>query len=324
MSRTRKRSAIAVAALGVAALSSCAALDAQATVPEDWTPRGAVKITVAFAPGGGSDRSARALAQAFNEEDLGFNANVENKDGGSGAVGWSSFLGEEGNGNSLLVAEGAINILPILYDVEFEYTDFTPIALFAEDSRVVVAPADSPYDSCTDLIDAAKSERVLAGVSGLTGADAIVRTALEQAGDVNFDVVPFSSSGEVVTALLSGNVDYAPVAASVAAPQIEAGEFTALCSMTAERYEDPVLANVETAREQGIDATVSLWRGFFAAGGIDEVQRQYWIEAAKNAIDSGSFDDYIAQDLLVPTQLYGDDFAEYLAEYQQEMEGIFS
>ncbi|RLP71164.1 tripartite tricarboxylate transporter substrate binding protein [Mycetocola reblochoni] len=309
---------------GLLALSSCSVLDAQATVPEDWTPRGAVKITVAFAPGGGSDRSARALAQALNEEDLGFNANVENKDGGSGAVGWSSFLGEEGNGNSLLVAEGAINILPILYDVEFEYTDFTPIALFAEDSRVVVAPADSPFEDCNDLIDAARTDRVLAGVSGLTGADAIVRTALEQAGGVEFDAVPFSSSGEVVTALLSGNVDYAPVAASVAAPQIEAGEFTALCSMTAERYDDPVLADVETAREQGIDATVSLWRGFFAAGGIDEVQRQYWIDAAKRAIDSGSFDQYIEQDMLVPTELYGDDFADYLAEYQKEMEAIFS
>jgi len=305
-----------------ALLTACALPQATARIPDDWTPRGSVPAMVAFAPGGGSDRSARVVAQALNERDLGFDVNVENKDGGSGAVGWSTFLGEEGNGNTLLVAETALNTLPLVYDVPFTHEDFTPLVMFAEDSRMVVAPTDSPFTTCADVVAASASERVVSGSSGRTGADALVIAGLEGSG-AELDVVPYGSTGEVITGLLGGQVALAPASAAAAKPYVEAGDLKALCTMSAERYDDPVLGDVPTAAEQGVDAEVTLWRGVFGAGGIDPVQRDYWIREIEAAMDSDTYRDYIADDLLTPADLSGDEFAAFLDDYDAQMREVF-
>ncbi|TDC63252.1 tripartite tricarboxylate transporter substrate binding protein [Streptomyces hainanensis] len=317
----RRRLGVASAPL-VLCLASCSVLDTTPPVPDDWTPRGSVPMVVAFAPGGGSDRSARVIAQGLNELEAGFDVNVENKEGGSGAVGWATFLAEQGNGNTLLVAETALNTLPLVYDVPFTYRDFTPLVMFAEDSRVVVAPADSEFTDCHDVIEASENERVVVGSSGRTGADSLVVAELTEEGG-SFDTVPYGSSGEVMTGLLGGQVDFAPTSAASVKPYLESGDLVPLCSMTAERYDDPVLGEVPTAREQGIDAQVTVWRGVFAAGGIADVQRDYWIAEIERAMESDTYRDYLADDLLIPADRSGDEFAAYLETYDERMREVY-
>ncbi|WP_432519813.1 tripartite tricarboxylate transporter substrate binding protein [Kineococcus sp. SYSU DK006] len=315
---------LAGTALAAAAtlLTSCGLPTAEARIPDDWTPRGSVPAVVAFAPGGGSDRSARVIAQALNERELGFDVNVENKEGGSGAVGWSTFLAEEGNGNTLLVAETALNTLPQVYDVPFTYRDFTPLVMFARDSRMLVAPVDSPFTTCTDVIETSKQERVVSGSSGRTGADALAVAGLEDNGAV-LNVVPYGSTGEVITGLLGGQVALAPASAAAAKPYIESGDLKPLCTLSPQRFDDPVLGSVPTAKEQGIDAEVVLWRGVFGAGGIAPVQREYWIDQIEAAMDSDTYRDYITEDLLEPADLSGDDFTAFLDDYDQQMAEVF-
>ncbi|MGK5529703.1 tripartite tricarboxylate transporter substrate binding protein [Streptomyces sp. URMC 129] len=322
MTSPRRRRPVALGVPLVFLLSSCSLLDTTPPVPDDWTPRGSVPMVVAFAPGGGSDRSARVLAQGLNELDAGFDVNVQNKEGGSGAVGWATFLAEEGNGSTLLVAETALNTLPLVYDVPFTYEDFTPLVMFAQDSRIVVAPPDSPYRDCTDVVEAGRDGRVVVGSSGRTGADSLVIAEFEEEGGA-FDTVPYGSTGEVLTGLLGGQVDFAPASAASAKPYLESGDLVALCTLTAERYDDPVLGSVPTALEQGLDAQVTVWRGVFGAGDIAEVQRDYWIEEIRKAMDSETYRDYIATDLLIPADIGGDEFAAYLDEYDTRMKEIF-
>lgn len=291
-------------------------------VPADWTPRGSVSAMVAFAPGGGSDTSARVMAQGLNGLDAGYNVNVENKEGGSGAVGWSTFLSEKGNGNALLVAETALNTLPLVYDVPFTYKSFTPLVMFAKDSRVVVVRKDSPYNSCTDVVEAGKKDRVVTGSSGKTGADALVAAELQQEGGT-FRTVPYESSGEVLTGLLGKQIDIAPSSASAAKPYLDSGDMKALCTLSAKRYTDPSLRKVATAREQGMDAQVTVWRGVFAPAGIDPAQRKYWIKDLHRAMKSKAYRDYLKSDMLIPADVSGQDFARYLDRYDAQMRGIF-
>ncbi|MFC7745338.1 tripartite tricarboxylate transporter substrate binding protein [Nocardiopsis composta] len=290
--------------------------------PDDWTPRGSVSALVAFAPGGGSDRSARVIAESLNELDAGFNVNVENKEGGSGAVGWATFMAEEGNGNALLIAETALNTLPILYDVPFTYRDFTPLVMFAQDSRMVVAAHDAPYDTCAELVEAGEEEPVTTGSSGKTGADALVVAEFEKNGG-EFSVVPYGSTGEVLTGLLGGQIDAAPAGAASVKPYLESGDFKALCTLTGERYDDPLLGDVPTAREQGLDAEVTIWRGVLAPAGVTEAQRDYWIDSIRAGMRSDTYRDYIETDLLLPADVAGEDFDAYLDDYDEEMQEVF-
>ncbi len=320
---THTKSLIAAGSAAALLLTACG--DGGGSGDEEFNASGTVRITVAMAAGGGSDRAARVLSEAINEEAEGYNTVVENREGSGGAVGWSHFHGLAGDANNLVKAETAIHTLPLQegVDVSWTYADFTPIALFAEDSRMVVAPADSPYDTCDEVIDASQDADVSSGVSGTYGADGMVLHHMEEAGfDAN--TVPFGSTGEVITGLLGGQIDLAPASAAAVVPYIEAGDFKALCTFSEERYsDDDLLADVETAEEQGIDGVVTLWRGFLAPPEITDAEQEFWIEEIQRAVETEAYSDYIEDDLLIEEHLYGDEFAEYLDEYDAEIQEYF-
>lgn len=277
-----------------------------------FQPRGEVTMLVPFGAGGGSDLAGRATATMIEaaEEDL--TVTVENREGGSGAVGYSYFLGETGNENLLLASETALLALPISGEVEFDYTDFTPIMKLGDDFTLMVVAADSPHETCTDVVEAAENERVTAGISGITGLDNIVFTLTEQETGVEFDRVPFESGGELTAALLGGQIDIASLNPGEVIGQLEAGEVKALCAFSEEPYEYEELADIETAKEQGIDVAFAQFRGVLAPGGISEEARQYWIETMEAAVETEEYQTYIADNYLQSNTAAGDEFVEYL------------
>jgi putative tricarboxylic transport membrane protein len=278
-----------------------------------FEPRGDVTMIVPFGAGGGSDRAGRATATMIEAANGDVGVNVENREGGSGAVGYSHFLGQNGDGETLLATETALLALPISGEVEFDYNDFTPIMKLGDDYTLMIVNADSPYETCADVVDAAKNERVVAGISGITGLDNIVFTLTEQETGVEFDRVPFESGGELTAALLGGQIDVASLNPGEIIGQLEAGEVKALCAYSEERYSDyEELADIETAKEQGIDVAFAQFRGVLAPGGISEEARQFWIETMEAAVETDEYKAYIEENYLQANTAAGDDFVEYL------------
>jgi putative tricarboxylic transport membrane protein len=280
----------------------------------DFQPRGGdVTMVVPFGAGGGSDLAGRATATMIEAADEDLTVSVENREGGSGAVGYSYFLGEAGNESMLLASETALLALPISGEVEFDYTDFTPIMKLGDDYTLMIVNADSPYETCADVVDAAKNERITAGISGITGLDNIVFTLTEQETGVEFDRVPFESGGELTAALLGGQIDVASLNPGEIIGQLEAGEVKALCAYSEERYSDyEELADIETAKEQGIDVAFAQFRGVIAPGGISDEARDYWIETMEAAVETGEYDTYIEDNYMQPNTASGDEFVDYL------------
>lgn len=321
--RLNNKALVVSVASAALVLSSCGNGDGGSSEEDEYSASGTVRMVVAMAAGGGSDRATRVMSEAINEEAEGYNTVVENREGSGGAVGWSYFHNLAGEPNHLVKAETAIHTLPLQdgVDVAWTYEDFTPIGMFAEDSRMLVAPADSDFETCADVIEASESDTVSSGVSGTYGADGMVLHHLENAG-LNANTVPFGSTGEVVTGLLGGQIDIAPVSAAAAIPYFEADELKPLCTFSEERYEGD-LADVETAEEQGIDGTVLLWRGLLAPPEISEAARDFWVEEMQRAVETDAYAAYIEDDYLIDAQLYGDDFAEYLDDYDAQIQEYF-
>ena len=315
-----------LAASGSAALlllTGCSAgADAGAAAGE-FAPNGDVRMVVPFSAGGGSDTSGRAIAAGL-EADTGVNISVENREGGSGAVGYSYFLSQNGKDNYLLAAETAMLALPLTQDVQFSYESFTPIMKLGDDYTLMVVPADSKYETCTDVVDEAKDNRVVAAVSGATSLDEIVFTLVETDQDVEFDRVPFESGSEVLASLLGGKVDVASLNPSEVLGQLESGDLKALCAFADERYEFEALADIPTAIEQGIDVSFAQFRGFIAPGGISDDAKEYWIEAGKAFAETDDYETYINDNLLQPNAVYGDEFVEYLAGNTSDLEKVFA
>lgn len=311
------RIGLPVIGLSALALVGCGATP---TAGGDSGPGSAVMI-VPFSAGGGSDVSGRAIASGL-EEAAGVNITTENREGGSGAVGYSYFLGQQGNEGVLLASETALLALPLTQEVQFDYTSFTPIMKLGDDYTLLVVRDDSPFESCDQVVDSAESDRVIAAVSGATSLDEIVFTLVEQDQNVTFDRVPYESGSEVLAGLLGGTVDVASLNPSEVLGQIESGDLRALCAFADDRYEYEALADIPTASEQGIDVAFAQYRGFIAPGGISEEARQFWIDAAEEFAASDAYTEYIESNLMQPDAEYGDDFVAYLEGNNADLEAV--
>src|SRR4029453_17190205 len=90
--------------------------------------------------------------------------------------------------------------------------------------------------------------------------------------------------------------------------QLEAGEVKALCAYSEERYSDyEELADIETAKEQGIDVAFAQFRGVLAPGGITDEARQFWIETMEAAVETDEYQTYIEENYLQANTAAGDD-----------------
>lgn len=313
--------AAGIAAVSIAALAGCSSAAGQESDAAGGFEPNDVRMVVPFAAGGGSDVSGRAIASAL-EEATGATITVENREGGSGAVGYSHFLAQEGNADYLLASETALLALPLTTDVDFDHTSFTPIMKLGDDYTLMVVPADSEFETCTDVVDAAKSDGVVAAVSGAVSLDEVVFTLIEQDQDVQFDRVPFEGGSEVIAGLLGGQVEVGSLNPSEVLGQLESGDLRALCALSDERYEYEELADIPTAIEQGIDVSFAQFRGFIAPGGISDEAREYWIDAAKQFAESEAYTAYIEENLMQANALYGDDFVDYLEQNSADLEAV--
>ena len=320
----KRRSLLTAGALGSLglALSACSDGSGGGTTAEGgFEPSNRVTMIVPFSAGGGSDIAGRAIGAGL-EEVTGTTITVENRVGGSGAVGYTDLVNAEGDGNVLLASETALVTLPIVQDVDFDYTTFTPIMKAGEDFNIVVVAADSPYQSITDVIEAAKGEQLTAAVSGATGPDHIAWSLIEEEQGITLERVTFESSSEVLAALMGGHVQVAASSPGELLGQLESGDIRALCALAPERYELEALADVPTGSEEGVNVTFAQWRGFIAPGGISDEAREYWIEKAKEYEQTDAYTEFIDSNLLQPATAYGDDFVAYLEEYVADVESV--
>jgi len=319
----KRRSLLTAGALGSLGLALAACSDSGGGTGSDgeFDPGNRVTMIVPFSAGGGSDIAGRAIASGL-EEVTDTTITVENRVGGSGAVGYTDLLNAEGDGTVLLASETALVTLPIVQDVDFSYESFTPIMKAAEDFNIVVVAADSPYQSISDVIEAAKDEQLTAAVSGATGPDHIAWSLIEQEQDISLERVTFESSSEVLAALMGGHVQVAASSPGELTGQLESGDIRALCALAPERYEYELLADVPTGAEEGVNITFAQWRGFIAPAGIDDAAREYWIEKAKEYEQTDAYAEFIESNMLQPVTSYGDDFVAYLEEYAADVESV--
>jgi putative tricarboxylic transport membrane protein len=306
---------IAVTAL----LATACAGPAPAASNGSWSPEGDITMVVPFSAGGGSDLSGRAMAAGLESVASGLTVKVENRDGGSGAVGYSYFLAKKGDPKYLLATETALLALPLTQKVKFDYTSFTPVMKVGEDFTLAVVPNSSPYRTCADLVTAARAGRVVAGIAGSTSLDNVVFTLTEQATGVKFDRVPFESGGELLAALLGGQVQVASLNPGEVVGHLKSGRLRALCAFADKRYSYPELTAIPTAKEQGIDVSYAQFRGLIAPGGISEAEQQGWIEAAKKFADGPEYTKYVQTNYLQPTTAFGTDFGDYLKQNNDQL-----
>lgn len=232
-------------------------------------PDNTVTIIVPFAAGGNTDAFARLVGQ---ELDVAFKQRfiVENKAGAGGNLGMGQLARAKADGYTLgmgTVSTHAIN--PTLYKSLPYNPDnaFAPVSLFVTLPNVLAVSSSSPAKSVPELIELAKSKP-----DGITYASSGVGTSIHLAGELfmaktgaKMTHVPYKSSGEVVLAIVGGQVDMAFDNIPTVAAQAKEGKLRPLAVTSLERA--PLLPDVPTMADflPGFEATS--WHGLFAPAG---------------------------------------------------------
>jgi tripartite-type tricarboxylate transporter receptor subunit TctC len=241
-------------------------------------PTKPVRLVIPFPAGGATDYAARALGGGLG--DLWGQAVVfDNRAGAGSTLGTQLGAKSPPDGYTLVMGVPAgISIAPHIYP-KLGYdplTDLLPIAGFAQSPMVVVVPADAPWRTLAELVQAARAKSDgLAYASNGSGSLPHLATEwfLSQA-KVRMVHVPYRGSALALPDLIAGRTQMMIDIIVSALPLIESGKLRALAVTGAQR--SSLLPQVPTVAQSGFPGfAVSQWYGLFAPVGTPgEIVRQ--------------------------------------------------
>jgi len=245
------------------------ALSTSHAAAQDY-PQRPIRIVVSFGPGGGADIIARIIGQAMQDR-LGEPVTVENRPGAGGTLGNDAVARAAPDGYTLgIMTAGQIIAAVIQKSVPYDtLTAFDSLGQVASASLVIVTRPDFPVNDINGLITLAKASpgKITFGSPGFGATQHLAGELLRQKAGIAVMHVPFRSSPEAISAVLSKQVDIGIDTISAVLGQIQSGQLRALAVTGKERF--PALPNVPAVIESGAfsDYDVTTWYGFFVPHG---------------------------------------------------------
>lgn len=224
-----------------------------------YPQRAPIEITVLFPAGSSADVTARLLADGMARE-LGQRVLVVNRPGAGGAIGYKHVASQKADGYALVWNSNSISTTYHSGQLAFDYQAFDAVARVLVESPVVAVRADSRWKNLGELIaDArARPKMISVGHSGIGSHTHLCLVALFQAAGADVTEVPFGAA-QVVPSLIGGHVDALVQLPAALAGPVKQGQVRLIAALIPAR--DPALADVPTAREQGVDVALEAWRG---------------------------------------------------------------
>lgn len=255
--------------------SICTALTNQtifAQTTEDY-PNRPITIVVPFTPGGVTDITTRLIGQKMSEK-LNQTVIIENKPGAGGNIAASYVARSPANGYTLFLATigtHAINqnlYKTMPYDGE---KDFAPLSRLAVFPNLLVVPANSPYQTVSDLIIFGKNNpgKLTFGSPGNGTSSHLSGELFKLMTGVNMEHIPYKGSSPANADLISGQISLMFDAIPSASTNIKANRTRALAITSKDR--NALLPEIPTLDESGVKGyELIAWVGLVAPAGTPQ------------------------------------------------------
>ncbi|WP_371056755.1 MULTISPECIES: tripartite tricarboxylate transporter substrate binding protein [unclassified Rhodosalinus] len=274
--------------------------------------------------GGGWDGTARGTGEALTKSGLVGSATYENMSGGGGGVAIAYMIeNADSLDNTLMVNSTPIVIRSLTGVFPQSFRDLTLVAGTIGDYAAIVVPADSPIEDMEALLAEYASQGTdfaIGGGSVPGGMDHLVAAMVMQAAGENpteVNYIPYDAGGEAMAGLLSGEIDALSTGFSEAIALADQDEVRILGVTAPDRV--PAYDEAPTFAEQGIDTTFINWRGFFGPPGMEEQQRQQYIETLAAMYDTEAWEEVRARNGWVNIWNPGEDFRSFLEAQEKEI-----
>lgn len=313
-----------VLAASLAAAGVLASAGAQAEYPTK-----AVEVVVPYAPGGGTDNLMRMITGIIEENKWApVPMNVNNRAGGSGAIGYNYLINKKGDSHVVAGATPMIVSGKIEGRLPGDHRDaMTILMIVAIDELMLSVRSESPYKTIDDFVKAARAKPggLTVGGTATFTEDHIFTHLFEQAAKINVKYVPFNSGGEVTTALLGGHIDAAVENPNEIVAQVEAGKARNLAVAAKKRLADA--PDVPTFAERGYEFYWEQMRGVVGPANMSPEAVKWWQDTLKKVTQTKKWQEqYIKRNLLTPTDWTGDEANKYLdslnSKYDQALKSL--
>ncbi|MBI4191591.1 MAG: tripartite tricarboxylate transporter substrate binding protein [Betaproteobacteria bacterium] len=233
-------------------------------------PNRPIRFISPYAPGGGTDIIARALAQKLTES-LGQSVIVDNRPGGGGVAGFQLVAKSPPDGYMILLGStGPLTVNPNLgmrlpYD---PIRDFAPITLTSKIPVVLAVHPSLPVKSVRELIAFAKARPGTLGYSsgGIGGSGHRGGAMFSVMAGVKMIHVAYRGTGPATIAVMSGEVPLTFGNMLSVLPHVKGGRLRAIAVTSDKR--SPSAPELPTISESGLPGyEADPWYGVLAPAG---------------------------------------------------------
>jgi len=310
--------------IGAVLLAASATAFAQAKYPQRT-----IEVVVPYAPGGGTDNLMRMITGIIDENKWSpVPMNVNNRAGGSGAIGYNYLINKKGDSHVVAGATPMVVSGKIEGRLPGNHRDaMTTLMIVAIDELMLSVRTESPYKTIEDFVNAARAKPggLTVGGTATFTEDHIFTHLFEQAAKVKLKYVPFNSGGEVTAALMGGHIDAGVMNPNEIVAQIEAKKARNLAVASRKRLADA--ADVPTFAEKGYEFYWEQMRGVVGPANMAPEAVKWWQDTLRKVTDTRKWkEDYIKRNLLTPTQWTGEEANKYLdgltAKYEKALHDL--
>jgi tripartite-type tricarboxylate transporter receptor subunit TctC len=195
-------------------------------------PNRPIRFIVPFPAGGPADTISRILTDKMASL-LGQPVVIENRAGAGGALGAAEAARATPDGYTLFFPSGSVMTAnqhvyaKLNYDPE---RDFVPVTNVVSGPQVLVVPANSPYKSVKQLIDAARANpgKLTFGHAGIGTQTHLAAESFLYQAKVDGVSVPYKGEAPALAGLVGGEINFALTNMAAAIPQVAGGRLRAL------------------------------------------------------------------------------------------------
>jgi len=252
--------------IALAALAGLCTWAITATAADEAWPERTITLIQPYAPGTATDASSRYIAQQISEK-WKVPLVMDHRAGANGLIGTELASRAAPDGYTFMITstgyftnEAMVAQLP--YD---PLKSFVPVAKVGAVQLLLVVPANSPYKSVKELVDAAKANPAkLTYASGGNGSSQhLAGSMLQTLTGAQLVHVPYKSQVPAAVGTSTGEVDFSFAAITTARPLIAAGKMRILAVSGAKRSSS--YPDVPTVAESGVPGYDYVANTFFFA-----------------------------------------------------------
>jgi len=291
---------------------------------QDSFPTEEVVLINPYPPGGGTDAYFSQLVDPLSEE-LGVNVSQEYVSGAGGAAGVRQAYQEDNSHGPVNLNIPNHTILQFKLDNPgYKIQEFSGIGSFAWDGFVLITPADG-YGTFEELRTAYQNGEATT-IAGETpgGNSHMAIWSMKQNWGLDYDeYVGYDGGGDIISAVLRGEVDAGAMGTVPVGPYLEEGEVNALVFTGDESH--PSIEDVPTSSDLDLESIAGIGTFYRTMAGPPSLEgdaRDTFEEAFLNALESDSVQSW-AEESGNPIIPQGSDVVNDVIQESFEMEDLY-